>query len=268
MDLEDLFTITDYTLVGVDVACFDAEKSEDESLLHIDIFCSTAASTDWDLTGQILWPVSILLSYFLASRQGQEIVAGKNVVELGAGCGLGGIAAASFCNQVVLTDGNEIVMDLLQKNAESRENVSASAFEWGTRSELHAILDKMGHVDVVVAADVVQWPTVVEPLLHSVKALLWNSRSERPCLVLGIVCRAQNIYDLFFRIAKELGFTWKQMPNESFLKDGVVPKSCQEFGGRETQIFVVELVDRSVKPTMLDDGDDLIDQVNWLDTKL
>jgi hypothetical protein len=176
------------------------------------------------------------------------------------------MAASYFCQQAVLTDGNDIVMDLLCKNAESRENVSAAAFTWGTRSELHAIIDTAGCVDVVVAADVVQWPTVVEPLLHSVKALLWNSRSERPCLLLGIVNRAENIYGLFFRIAKELGFACEKVPPETFLKDGVVPRSCLEFGGRETEIFIVELIDRSVHPKMLSDGEDLVDQENWLRT--
>ena len=273
MDLEDLFTIKEYKVVGIDLPCFDAETCHDpeeeqgrEQPLHIDIFCSTAASTDWDLTGQILWPVSILLSHFVASRPGQDIVRGHNVVELGAGCGLVGMAASYYCNQVVLTDGNEIVMDLLSKNAESRENVSASMFTWGTRSELQAILEATGCVDVVVAADVVQWPTVVEPLLHSVKALLWNSRSKRPCLLLGIVNRAENIYGLFFRLAKELGFACEKVQPETFLKDGEIPKSCLEYGGRETEIFVVELVDRSVDPKMLGDGDDFVDQENWLNT--
>lgn len=279
MDLEDLFTIKDYKVVGIELPCFDPvthdledkevqQQEQDSRLLRIDIFCSTAASTDWDLTGQILWPVSILLSHFVVSRPGQDIVRGHNVVELGAGCGLVGMAASYFCQQAVLTDGNEIVMDLLSKNAESRENVSAAAFTWGTRSELLAIIDTVGCVDVVVAADVVQWPTVVEPLLHSVKALLWNSRSERPCLLLGIVNRAENIYGLFFRIAKELGFACEKVQPETFLKDGLVPKSCLEFGGRETEIFIVELVDRSVQPKMLCDGEDLVDQENWLQSNV
>lgn len=262
MNLDDLFTITDYTKVGVDIPCFDEDNSGDdkqEKNLHIDIFCSTAASTDFDLTGQILWPVSILLSHYLASKQGQEIVKGRNVVELGAGCGLAGITAAYFCNQVVITDGEEVIMDLLKKNEECRDNITALPFWWGVRKDLNNIFDSLEHsVDVVVAADVVQWPTVVEPLLHSVKALLWNSRSERPSLVLGIVNRANNVNELFFEKAKELGFTWRKIPNESFVKDGIVPKACQEFGGRETQVFIVELADRSEKPTMLEEGADLI----------
>jgi hypothetical protein len=260
MNLDDLFTITDYKKVGVDIPHFDADTSEDdpEENLHIDIFCSTAASTDFDLTGQILWPVSVLLSHYLASKQGRAILKGRNIVELGAGCGLAGLAAAPFCDQVVITDGEEVIMDLLKKNEDYRENVTALPFTWGMRKDLNDILATMENasVDVVVAADVVQWPTVIEPLLHSVKALLWNSRSDKPSLVLGIVNRAHNVYELFFEKAKDLGFTWKKIPNESFLRDGVVPTSCQECGGRETQVFIVELLDRSETPTMLEDGDD------------
>jgi methylase of polypeptide subunit release factors len=39
-----------------------------------------------------------------------------NVVELGAGAGLVGCLAAQLCN-VLLTDGNETVVSLLEKNA-------------------------------------------------------------------------------------------------------------------------------------------------------
>jgi hypothetical protein len=41
-----------------------------------------------------------------------------------------------------------------------------------------ALLKHMSVVDVV-ATDVVQWPSMLEPLLQTVKALLWNSSRDK-----------------------------------------------------------------------------------------
>ena len=232
------------------------------SSMTVEVDCSQAASTDYDLTGQILWPVSVLLSHYITSNRGQDLLKGRHVVELGAGCGLPGLVAAHFANRVLLTDGNDVVLDLLTRNANkgrmimstseySGGVVKAAKLQWGNRIHWMQVMDTMnGNVDIVIAADVIQWPAVVEPFLHTVKAVLWDSRAKVPTLVLGIVNRAQTTYDLFFTLAKELGFSWAKVPAEAFLKDGVLPKSCQEFGGRSTEIFEVVLLDRSVYPIL------------------
>ena len=239
------------------------------SSMTVEVDCSQAASTDYDLTGQILWPVSVLLSHYITSDRGQDLLQGRHVVELGAGCGLPGLVAAQFANRVLLTDGNDVVLDLLTRNANksglnmptsdhSGEVITAARLLWGHRIDWIQVMETMnGTVDVVIAADVIQWPAVVEPLLHTVKALLWDSRAKIPTFVLGIVNRAQTTYDLFFQLAKELGFSWERVPEEAFLKDGIVPKSCQEFGGRSTEIFEVVLTDRSVYPILHSDTRDV-----------
>jgi hypothetical protein len=65
MDLDQLFTVTDYKTTTIRIPCgsLDSNESENEQEyltkeLSIDLFNSQAASTDYDLTGQILWPVS------------------------------------------------------------------------------------------------------------------------------------------------------------------------------------------------------------------
>lgn len=206
---------------------------------------------------------SVLLSYYLASEKGQERIQDKNVLELGAGCGLAGLVAAQFAKAVVTTDGNEIVMDLLQRNAERRERelqstinseakLLAKEFQWGDQTQLQDILQSLqGHVDVIVAADVVQWPDVLEPLVHSVKAMLWTSHAKEPVFIIGIVNRAQSIYQMFFDLAKDNGLSWRKVAMEEFIKDGDVPKECQESGGRKTEIYEVFLSDRSEPPTLL-----------------
>ena len=256
MDLDQLFTATDYNKVTVTIACHDTCQND----LQVTLACSQAATTDYDLTGQLIWPVSVLLSHYLASSRGRWLLRKRNVVELGAGCGLAGLVASHVgAHQVILTDGNEIVLDLLRQNCKSTVNVQARKLIWGDKENLNMVLRDMTHVDVVIAADVVQWPAVVEPLLNSAKALLWTSECKAPTLVLGIVNRAQSTYDMFFELAAKLGFSCRRVLNDDFLK--VLPKSCQEYGGRVTEVWEVELVDRSEAPVLwqVDNGENMSD---------
>ena len=65
-DLSSLFTNTDYTRRIFEVPCGDedeidfpaSDKVRHPRCLTVDLHCSLAASTDYDLTGQIVWPVS------------------------------------------------------------------------------------------------------------------------------------------------------------------------------------------------------------------
>jgi predicted nicotinamide N-methyase len=65
--------------------------------------------------GVALWPSAIALAYELASR-GEQVLAGKTVLELGAGTGLPGIVAASLGARVVQTDRQEMAMLVCERN--------------------------------------------------------------------------------------------------------------------------------------------------------
>jgi predicted nicotinamide N-methyase len=70
--------------------------------------------------GIVLWPAAIALAHEVASRA----VAGKRVLELGAGTGLPGIVAASLGAHVVQTDRQQLVLHVCKQNAE-RNGVSS-----------------------------------------------------------------------------------------------------------------------------------------------
>ncbi|CAI5738020.1 unnamed protein product [Hyaloperonospora brassicae] len=85
--------------------------------------CAHAASTDHDLTGQVVWLVSAFLAWYLVAHR--EELAGKTVVELGAGTGLSGLLASQLrAAHTALTDGNDIVLELLKENAETNADPS------------------------------------------------------------------------------------------------------------------------------------------------
>ena len=52
--------------------------------------CLEGASTDHDLTGQVVWPVSVALARFVSARL--DSLKGRRVVEVGAGTALAGLA--------------------------------------------------------------------------------------------------------------------------------------------------------------------------------
>eukprot|EP00978_Attheya_sp_CCMP212_P036022 scaffold160320_cov29-Attheya_sp.AAC.2 len=126
MDLDSLFINTDYKTVTVTIPCLETAEGGRRSPVTAGASCTTgrrkeseSASTDFDLTGQILWPASVLLGHYLASPSGRALIDGNNVVELGTGCGLPGLVVAHFCCQAIVTDGNDIVVNLLQQNCSS-----------------------------------------------------------------------------------------------------------------------------------------------------
>jgi predicted nicotinamide N-methyase len=215
----------------------------------------------------------VLLSYYLASTRGKSLLSGKNVLELGSGVGLPGFVASNFANKVLLTDGNDFVVECILKRSVSfyntnmsdsvvvqssscgsRNNISVQQFVWGDKERLKDILEDFGTVDVIVAADVVQWPSVLEPLLNSCKALLW--KSARPFLVLGLVQRAQSTYREFFKLAKQLGFVWEKVCYKNFLPGGVLPEACQEYGVGKPEIYEFQLTSRLNPPILLTCVDD------------
>eukprot|EP00953_Heterococcus_sp_UTEX-ZZ885_P014630 8280-Heterococcus_DN1.PRE.3 len=80
------------------------------------------------------------MAWFVALSR--PLFAGKHVVELGAGCGLTGLVAAHSAAKVVLTDGNDVVLRLLQRNADlfhETNSGSDSAQLSSLQSGLHAL---------------------------------------------------------------------------------------------------------------------------------
>ena len=139
--------------------------------------CLQAASTDFDLTGQILWPAARLLSHFIVARL-RERLAGEDVLELGAGCGLAGLVASKFgARSVTLTDNEPEVLALLERNLKHvAAGVAGRVFDlsWGDEGAHARLAEACGRAKwrVVIAADVVYWRESIEPLATSIAALL------------------------------------------------------------------------------------------------
>ncbi|KAJ4763065.1 Protein-lysine methyltransferase METTL21B [Rhynchospora pubera] len=127
----------------------------------LQLLCLRSASTDYDLTGQLVWPGAVLMNNYLSNHA--EILSGRSVIELGSGIGITGILCSRFCKEVVLTDHNDEVLEIIRKNIEleaSRRNqnlpgLTAKKLEWGNREHIQQILQTHhSGFDIVLGADI------------------------------------------------------------------------------------------------------------------
>lgn len=137
-------------------------------------------------TGLHTWQAAGALAEWAVSGDGRGELCGRRVLELGSGTGLTGLVVAKVCRprSVVLTDGNEQVLELLRANvalncvdggdATTTADVLVRALDWdtvdGASDELLAQCGG-GPPDVILAADVVYDDTLFVPLCRALDAL-------------------------------------------------------------------------------------------------
>lgn len=165
----------------------------------LQLLCLQSASTDFDLTGQLVWPGAMLLNGYLIKNA--EMLQGSSVFELGSGVGITGILCSRFCREVVMTDHNEEVLKILKKNIEhqtSSENHSycsglvAEKLEWGNSDQINHILERYpGGFDLILGADICFQQASIPLLFGTVKQLL-GVRGKGLCkFILAYVSRAK-----------------------------------------------------------------------------
>ena len=169
MSLEDFFICRNYSTASIPL-CSGTEPQQIEVL--------QAASTADDLTCQILWPVARAAAAFVAQAGARGELRGRACLELGAGCGIIGLVASRFATSVVLTDGEEEALSLLERNRQHAspfcKDVRIARLRWGDAEDTSALQVAAGRErwDVLLGADVVYWPAGIEPLCDSVATLL------------------------------------------------------------------------------------------------
>ena len=122
-----------------------------------------------DTTGLAIWVASLVLSRWVASLSSLGLLKDKSVLEVGAGCGVPGVAAAVYgsASSVTITDLNpEAVSNAfynLEVNGPSigpSTSISAKVMDWADRSTWPS-----SPVDVLLGADLVYSCDIVPLLL-------------------------------------------------------------------------------------------------------
>ncbi|XP_020571761.1 protein N-lysine methyltransferase METTL21A isoform X1 [Phalaenopsis equestris] len=177
----------------------------------LQLFCLPSASTDYDLTGQLVWPGAVLLNNYLSENS--KLLEGISVIELGSGVGITGILCSRFCKEVVLTDHNDEVLEILKQNIKLESSsgnlissgLSAEKLEWGNCDEMGQILQKYPKgFDLILGADICFQQSSVPLLFRTVEVLL-RSRAGDCKFILAYVSRAKIMDDMVINEAVKLG---------------------------------------------------------------
>ncbi|KAJ8116282.1 hypothetical protein OPT61_g2259 [Boeremia exigua] len=122
--------------------------------------------------GGQLWPAGMVLGKYML-RKHRDDLAGKTIVELGAGGGLVGLAVAVGCNVTEIlhiTDQDEM-FELMKKNIALNDlsgRVEASIYDWGQPTPANL----PQHPDVILAADCVYFEPAFPLLQHTLKDII------------------------------------------------------------------------------------------------
>ena len=125
-----------------------------------------------DTTGYAIWAASLVMAQWMASMPSQRFHQ-KNILELGAGCGVPGLAVAksSDAAQVILTDLNPTTVANLRTNVELNDFgptvVTAAIIDWDDVSTYP--VEKM---DIVIGSDLIYQKSIVPYLKKVVLGLL------------------------------------------------------------------------------------------------
>ncbi|CAK7330683.1 unnamed protein product [Dovyalis caffra] len=178
----------------------------------IELLCLHSASTDFDLTGQLVWPGAMLLNDYLTKHA--EMLHGCSILELGSGVGVTGILCSRFCRQLVLTDHNDEVIKIQKKNIElcaSSMNPNCCAelatekLEWGNSDHIDQILQRYSRgFDLILGADIYILQSSVPLLFDTVEKLL-RFRGGQCKFILAYVSRAKTMDSLITKQAAQHG---------------------------------------------------------------
>lgn len=149
-----------------------------------------------------LWPAAMASSILLRSTEFRSFVAGKNVVELGCGCGLAGLVAAETSARCLLTDNDEGAVELLRTTTcplnhdAIQAELSALQLDWRDgvpdRGQDHS------STDLVLGSDIAYYYFLLRPLMDTSRALMGLQKGST-FMVAGQANR-QSQWDLYKNI--------------------------------------------------------------------
>lgn len=167
-------------------------------------------------TGLVTWDASVVLAAYL-EKHSEHVVKGKRVLELGAGTGLTGIAAALLGADLVLLTDLSYTLNNLRRNVElhhsslsNRSVVEVSELDW-SRPETYDARD----FDVVLAADVVWVEELIPAFVAALGAVACRKGSHQPLVLLGHQTRTKRSDELLFSLLAKEGFDVRRMPQDA-----------------------------------------------------
>ena len=167
------------------------------------------------MTGALLWDSAVVLASYVA-RNRKALCGSSNhsmrAIELGAGLGLAGLAAAAALNaETVLTDRSECLPLLNQSIALNglAALVSAADLDWGDQAAARAL----GRFHLVLLSDCIYEVEACEPLAQTLAALLADSGGQALLTYDEAIGRPAAAAS-FRECAARCGLVWEELQQE------------------------------------------------------
>lgn len=184
--------------------------------------------------GTTVWDSSRVLAYYLmdsAKRLVKEDFGTKNCIELGSGCGLGGLALAACGYDVVLTDLQEVIDRVLGENVKCnqwniRQWMAEAALSGETIQDPKTCVTALDWVDFyhhpermdafnppynyIIAADCIYSMDLIEIFL----TCIYRLSSHLSIILISLEHRDDLVVNHFVSEAKRLGFEVKMIPKK------------------------------------------------------
>ena len=137
-----------------------------------------------------------------ASDINKELKRHANILELGSGIGLLGIALCKShpSSNITLSDVDNNVIKRLKFNINLNElqnvNVNINKIDWLNDN---SILFNTINPQVIIATDVIYHDELFEPLLNTLKYIMVNIQNFKLCYIIGVK-RNENTFDKFLNV--------------------------------------------------------------------
>ena len=169
-------------------------------------------------TGAAVWNGANMAGWYLENEIGSKNIDDKSLLELGAGVGFTSLIAETLgATDVVISDGNEDVLKLAEKNIlinipeSERQYIRTAKIRWNTEDENNFMLDKYNKPwDYIVAADVTYLKKNRPDLISSIAKL----SGPNTITLLSMEPRnVDEVQDVISEIEKK-GLSWVDLSNK------------------------------------------------------
>ena len=197
--------IVTHTPEGAIVAFADADEFPLEYVFTISSLPQPIFA--WGAWDTMVWPVSVYLGSYLETHRA-ELVSGRRIVELGAGCGVPGMACARLgASEVILTeygdDGVEWLQGQICRNFDAGVP-RALKLDW-TDAESVVKLSEQS-IDLILAADCISSDVYGKEAWMALARTLWQLLRVQSAHAQALVAcqkRGDDGVDAFLAHAKE-----------------------------------------------------------------
>jgi len=174
---------------------------------------------DVNTIGKTVWDAApVLVKYWQLKK---ESFKNKNILELGSGTGLVGICAAILGGNVIATDYEDSVLNLLKRNAEN----NSKTFEYTyikTVEDLNQLFGKENCLyieklvwgsdipdsiknikfDIILGSDLIYYPYLLKKLLPTIQ----NVTQKNTEIIFSYELHCERGADTFFNNVKDIGY--------------------------------------------------------------